>query len=100
MEQVLINYRDKLAVSNLTETRQRANTIFGNLDEIHDFRMTIVASEENLGFGAACNRGAAVHSRARHVLFLNADTVMRPGAAQGIVDALEAVDAQRYRRRQ
>ena len=31
LKEVLINYRDKLAVSNLTETRQRANTIFGNL---------------------------------------------------------------------
>ena len=31
LKEVLINYRDKLAISNLTETRQRANTIFGNL---------------------------------------------------------------------
>ena len=31
LNEVLVNYRDKLAVSNLTETRQRANTIFGNL---------------------------------------------------------------------
>ena len=31
LKEVLVNYRDKLAVSNLTETRQRANTIFGNL---------------------------------------------------------------------
>ena len=34
LKEVLVNYRDKLAVSNLTETRQRANTIFGNLGKI------------------------------------------------------------------
>ena len=34
LKEVLINYRDKLAVSNLTETRQRANTIFGNLGKL------------------------------------------------------------------
>ena len=34
LKEVLVNYRDKLAVSNLTETRQRANTIFGNLANI------------------------------------------------------------------
>ena len=45
LKEVLVNYRDKLAVSNLTETRQRANTIFGNLGKVtkHDwysFRIT------------------------------------------------------------
>ena len=34
LKEVLVNYRDKLAVSNLTETRQRANTIFGNLGNV------------------------------------------------------------------
>ena len=34
LKQVLVHYRDKLAVSNLTETRQRANTIFGNLGKL------------------------------------------------------------------
>ena len=34
LKEVLVNYRDKLAVSNLTETRQRANTIFGNLGKV------------------------------------------------------------------
>ena len=37
LEEVLLNYRDKLAVSNLTETRVRAEALFGNLDEIHAF---------------------------------------------------------------
>lgn len=37
LEEVLIHYRDKLLVSNLTETRQRALVVFSNLDEIHSF---------------------------------------------------------------
>lgn len=37
LDQVLRNYRDKLTVSNLTETRQKCNILFGNLDDIHSF---------------------------------------------------------------
>lgn len=37
LEEVLLHYRDKLAVSNLTETRNKAQIIFGNLAEIHEF---------------------------------------------------------------
>lgn len=40
LEEILIHYRDKLEVSNLTETRQKAQIIFGNLDEIHEFHST------------------------------------------------------------
>ena len=50
----------------------------------------VVASERNLGFGAACNLGAARVTDARHVLFLNADTRVRPGALHAIVTALDA----------
>jgi hypothetical protein len=45
LEQVLRNYKDKLAVSNLTETRTRANTIFGNMNEIHDFHAVLLYPE-------------------------------------------------------
>ena len=45
LEQVLRNYKDKLAVSNLTETRTRANTIFGNLNEIHEFHAAVLYPE-------------------------------------------------------
>ena len=45
LEQVLRNYKDKLAVSNLTETRTRAHTIFGNLNEIHEFHAGILYPE-------------------------------------------------------
>ena len=45
LNEVLVNYRDKLAVSNLTETRQRANTIFGNLGK--QLELIIVAIKWN-----------------------------------------------------
>ena len=45
LEQVLRNYKDKLAVSNLTETRARAHTIFGNMNEIHDFHAVLLYPE-------------------------------------------------------
>ena len=45
LEQVLVNYRDKLNVSNLTETRNKANILFGNLDEIHGFHADILYPE-------------------------------------------------------
>ena len=45
LEEVLVNYRDKLAVSNLTETRIRADTLFGNLDEIHHFHASVLFPE-------------------------------------------------------
>jgi hypothetical protein len=45
LDQVLRNYKDKLAVSNLTETRTRANTIFGNLSDIHEFHAAVLYPE-------------------------------------------------------
>ena len=63
------------------------------LRAIGDARLAVVANAKNEGFGAACNRGAATQPGARHVLFLNADTVVRPGALAAIVAALDASDA-------
>jgi GT2 family glycosyltransferase len=63
------------------------------LAAVSDPRLTVVANAANTGFGAACNQGAAAHPDARHVLFLNADTVVRPGALAALVAALDADDA-------
>ena len=41
--------------------------------------LRIVKAEQNLGFGKACNRGAAL-GRADHILFLNPDTEVEPDA--------------------
>jgi len=63
------------------------------VESIGDARLRVIASAHNRGFGRACNEGAAAHPDARHVLFLNADTVLRPGALAAIVAALDADDA-------
>ncbi len=52
-------------------------------------RVEVVANGRNAGFGAACNQGAARVPGARHVLFLNADTTVLPGALAGLVAALD-----------
>jgi GT2 family glycosyltransferase len=49
----------------------------------------IVAGARNVGFGSACNTGSARVSDVRHVLFLNADTRVRPGALGALVAALD-----------
>ena len=41
----LLFFRDKLTVSNLTETRQKSNILFGNLDDIHNFHSNIFYPE-------------------------------------------------------
>lgn len=46
--------------------------------------MSLVALDENLGFAAGNNR-AADHARGRYILLLNPDTLVLPGAIQGIL---------------
>jgi GT2 family glycosyltransferase len=48
----------------------------------------LVVEPENLGYGAACNRGARETSR-DFLLFLNSDAVVQPGAVDALVTALE-----------
>lgn len=52
--------------------------------------VTVVANERNLGFGAACNQGAALAPDARFVLFLNADAALTPGALAAMTADLVA----------
>ncbi|SRR6266545_1494605 len=49
--------------------------------------ITIVRSERNLGYGTACNLGAA-RGRADFILILNSDAIARPGAIATLVDFL------------
>lgn len=46
----------------------------------------VIAGQGNVGFARGCNRGAAA-SGARHVLFLNPDTEVRPGTLHALLDA-------------
>lgn len=49
----------------------------------------ILRLEQNLGFGTACNRGAAVASN-EAILFLNPDARLEPGALEALSRAMDA----------
>lgn len=51
----------------------------------------IVYNEKNEGFGPACNRGAHLGS-GRHILFLNPDIDLMPGALDAMVKGFELYD--------
>ena len=53
--------------------------------DIDGVTVTVVEAGGNLGFGRACNLGAA-DAEAPLLLFLNPDAALKPGALQGAVD--------------
>ena len=54
----------------------------------HALRPTVIANDGNEGFGRGVNRGAAAAS-GDHLLLLNPDAVLRPGAVQLLLAQLE-----------
>jgi len=61
----------------------------GTLRGLAEERLTVLENPRNTGFGAACNQGAAACGDVRHLLFLNGDTAVQPGALDALVNALE-----------
>ncbi len=53
-------------------------------------RVGLVANATNVGYGSACNQGAACVASARWILFLNADVELLPGALLLLVGAGDA----------
>ena len=53
--------------------------------------LTIIANDENLGFGKACNLGAR-QAHGRYILFLNPDLFVLPGAVRTSLDAFRRLD--------
>ena len=53
--------------------------------------LKVIPTEQRLGFGAACNLGAA-KSNGTHLLFLNPDIELKPGAIAALVDYLDSRD--------
>jgi GT2 family glycosyltransferase len=51
--------------------------------------VSVIRNEENLGFGDACNQGAAT-ARGKYLVFLNNDTEVLPGWLRQLVKAIEA----------
>jgi hypothetical protein len=54
-----------------------------------DEKITIVHNARNIGFSTACNIGARV-SRAGHMLFLNPDCTLAPGALERLIEVLDS----------
>lgn len=52
---------------------------------------TIVLNDDNLGFGPACNAGARL-ARGRHLLFLNPDVDLMPGALRAMAHTFTDLD--------
>jgi GT2 family glycosyltransferase len=52
-------------------------------------RLRAILNSENVGFGRACNAGAAI-GRGSHLLFLNNDTIVQPGWLEPMLACLEA----------
>ena len=63
-----------------------------NLARAAGRRFTVVRNDDNVGFGPACNQGAA-RARGDIVLFLNNDTVLMPGWLEPLVAALDEDEA-------
>ena len=51
-------------------------------------RLRAICNEQNLGFGKACNAGAAI-ARGEHVLLLNNDTIPHPGWLEALLAGLD-----------
>ena len=58
---------------------------------LHAFEgdLRVLNNDENLGFGRACNQGAAI-CRSRYLVFLKNDTLLRPGWLQALVDLADS----------
>jgi GT2 family glycosyltransferase len=57
-----------------------------------DARVRVLRNDDNRGFAVACNQGAAA-TPASHVLFLNPDCELPPGAVRALRDAMAAEPA-------
>jgi GT2 family glycosyltransferase len=59
---------------------------------VQDNRVVIIRNDRNLGFAAACNVGSNA-SDTQHLLYLNPDSVLLPGALARMREVLDSSDA-------
>ncbi|MCJ2080627.1 glycosyltransferase [Methylobacterium sp. J-090] len=74
-----------IIVDNASDPETRA--LFARIDGA-----TIVLNDSNIGFGPACNAGAAL-AHGQRLLFLNPDVDLMPGALRALLDTFSEFDA-------
>ena len=74
-----------IVVDNASDAETR--TLFARVDGAE-----VVLNDENIGFGPACNAGAAL-ARGPYLLFLNPDVDLMPGALRALLDTFTEFDA-------
>lgn len=52
------------------------------------FHVKLIKNKANIGFAKACNQGAKI-AKGKYLLFLNPDTIVKPGCIEKVVDFLE-----------
>ncbi|HEY9283171.1 MAG TPA: glycosyltransferase [Pyrinomonadaceae bacterium] len=79
-----VNLReDELIIVN-NGSQDETEQVFSHLKGL----VRLINNEENLGFVQACNQGAAA-ARGEHLVFLNNDTVVKPGWLERLVETAE-----------
>lgn len=73
-----------IVVDNASDSETRA--LYGRVDGA-----TVLLNDANIGFGPACNAGAA-RARGDYLLFLNPDVDLMPGALRALLDTFEEFD--------
>ena len=65
------------------------NSPYDRLDHLVSHQVRVISSDENVGFGVACNSGASTVDT-QYILFLNPDTRLQVGALAALMKAAES----------
>lgn len=103
---VLVNYNDSRYMEEFFDSIHQQN--YENIDVVlvdnasednsliwlknNEPKATIIALDENVGFGQGCNIGAkwAIDNGAEYILLLNIDTVLKPDLVSKLVEAADS----------
>lgn len=69
-------------IENFSPERKATEKYVNNFAKLHkDINIQYIKNNKNMGFGSACNQGAAL-CRSTYILFLNPDTQLKPKSLQ------------------
>ena len=103
---VLVNYNDSRYMEEFFDSIHQQN--YENIDVVlvdnasednsliwlkkNEPKTTVIALDENVGFGQGCNIGVkrAIDNGAEYILLLNIDTVLKPDLVSKLVEAADS----------